>query len=92
MIFPSACCLNFFIINNNIDSLHHSLCSFIEHPISMTICGIPQECAFITFGIKFPKIFPVTKDVAFTSKSSEVLNRGLFTSPNLIGSLVCFRP
>jgi hypothetical protein len=58
----------------------------------MTVCEISQEYTFITLGIKFPKILPVTKDIAFTSKSSEVLYCGLLTSPNLIGSLVCFKP
>jgi len=58
----------------------------------MTVCGTSQEYTFITLGIKLPQILHVTKYIRFTSKSSKVLYRGLFTSPNLIGSLVCLRP
>jgi hypothetical protein len=47
---------------------------------------------FIALRIKYPKILHVTKDIAFTSKGSEIFYRGLFTSPNFIGSLACFRP
>jgi hypothetical protein len=57
----------------------------------MTVGGVPQEYTFITFGIKFTQIFPISKNIAFTSKSFEVLNYGLLSSPNLIGSFVGFK-
>jgi hypothetical protein len=89
---PANWSLNFFIINNYIYRFHHSLCSFIEDPVSTTVCGISQEYTFITLGIKFSQILLVTKYITFNSKSFEVLYRGFFTSPNFLGSLVCLRP
>jgi hypothetical protein len=58
----------------------------------MTVCGISQEYTFITLGVKFPHIFPVTKYIIFTSKSFKILHCGFLTSPEFMGSLVCFRP
>jgi hypothetical protein len=52
----------------------------------MTVGGVPQEYTFITFGIKFTQILPISKNIAFTFKSFEILNCGLLSSPNLIGS------
>jgi hypothetical protein len=92
IFFPATWSINFFIINDDIYGFHHSLCSFIENSVSTTGRGISQKYAFIALRIKFPKILPVTKDIAFTSKGSEILYRGLFTSPNFIGSFACFRP
>jgi len=90
--FPLARFPNFFIINYNIDRLHHSLCSFIKHPVSTTVSGVPQKYHFITFGIKFSQILPVSKNIIFTSKNMEVLDCGLISSRNLIGGLVGFLP
>jgi hypothetical protein len=90
--FTAAWSLIFFIINNHVYGFHHILCPFIENPVGTTVCGVSQEYTFITLGIKLPKILPVMKDRAFTSKSFEVLYSGFLTSPNFIGSLVCFRP
>jgi hypothetical protein len=90
--FTAAWSLIFFIIKNHIYGFHHSLCTFIEDPVGTTVCGVSQEYTFITLGIKLPKILPVTKDIAFTSKSFETLYSGFLTSPNFIGSLVCFMP
>jgi hypothetical protein len=90
--FTTAWSLIFFIINNHVYGFHHSLCPFIEDPVGTTVCGVSQKYTFITLGIKLPKILPVTKIIVFTSKSFEILYSGFLTSPNFIGSLVCFRP
>jgi hypothetical protein len=84
--------LNFSIINYYIYRFHHSLCSFVKNSVSTTVCGISQEYTFITLGVEFPQIFPVTKYITFTSKSFKILHCGFLTSPDFIGSLVCFRP
>jgi hypothetical protein len=65
---------------------------FVKNPISTTVGGVPQEYPFITFVIKFSLILPVSKNITFTSKDTEVLDRGLLSSPYLIRSLVGFWP
>jgi hypothetical protein len=65
---------------------------FIKHLVSTIVGGVPQEYPFITFGIKFTQILSVSKNITFTSKDSEVLDYGLLSLPNLIGSLVGFWP
>jgi hypothetical protein len=58
----------------------------------MIVGGVAQDYPFITFGIKFSQILPVSKNITFNSKDPEVLDCGLLSSSNLIGSLVGFWP
>ena len=80
-----------FIIDHNISRFHYFFGPEIVHLVCFAWCRISKKDPFITFCIKLFKILMISKDVALTTKYSEVFYDYFFSFPKFIWSLLSIR-